>query len=1032
MKRIFLFVFLFSGIIFSQNNLYFLSNPSPSPDGKNIVFTYQEDLWIVPAEGGKAYRLTGMQGIETNAVYSPDGKWIAFNGSQDGNANIYIIPVDGGKIKQLTYYDSNDQVSSWSWDSKYIYFTSDRYNRMSTYKVSINGGTPQRLFENYFNWPHNFVVNPVTGDYLFNESWESSNFTNRKRYKGAFNPDIKSYNPKTGEFKKLTTWEGKDMWPTVDKSGKIYFVSDEANNEYNLYTFVIGKKTRLTNFETSIKRPRVSVNGKEVVFEKDYQIYIYDTSTKHTSKINVDLPQNNTLTTEQDFNVKGKITNFDISPDHKKIAFVSRGLLFVSDMEGKFIRQLNTNPEGRVEEVAWSDSADIIYNMVVDGWANLYTIKADGSGKEKQITSDERNNRDIEMNSDKSKMLYLSGRDQLRVLDVKTLKSEIILTDEFWAIENSQPHFSPDDKWIAYTVYRNFEQDVFVINLETKKTYDITNTGLSEADPAWSPDGKYIYFDADRKTPAYPYGFQNAHIYRIALEKFDNEFKSDRFEKLFEKEKKDTGKVVVKIDFSDIADRWDGMTSAHGNQLNPYVIKDKEDAKVLYTSSQEGKYNLWVITLKPFEKAEKKKIEGAEGSGFQVVKAKSKYYVLMDGSINELDLAQNKVKKIDISFTFNKNLMSEFKQMYYEVWANLDENYYDPNFHGVDWKAMEKEYAKFLPFITSRADLRTLLSDLEGELNSSHQGFYSNGREEKTFYTTKSLATGIIFDNNNPYKVKQIVKNSPSDKMNKNVKAGDELVAVNGVQVNPSTDREYYFTKPTMEDEITLTFKQDGQTFNAKYHPESSRSLSAQLYDEWIDTNKKYVDEKSDNKIAYVYMKNMSGSALDKFIIDMTSDDTYKKDGLILDVRYNTGGNVHDEVLQFLSQRPYLQWKYRNGKFTVQPNFTPSAHPIVLLVNQQTLSDGEMTSAGFKALKLGKIIGTETYRWIIFTSGNSLVDGSFYRLPSWGCFTLDGKDLEHTGVTPDIYVNKTFKDRVDGKDPQLDRAIEEIKSEWKK
>ncbi len=176
----------------------------------------------------------------------------------------------------------------------------------------------------------------------------------------------------------------------------------------------------------------------------------------------------------------------------------------------------------------------------------------------------------------------------------------------------------------------------------------------------------------------------------------------------------------------------------------------------------------------------------------------------------------------------------------------------------------------------------------------------------------------------------------------------------------------------------------------------------------------------------------MSGSALDKFIIDMTSDDTYKKEGLILDVRYNTGGNVHDEVLQFLSQRPYLQWKYRNGKFTVQPNFTPSAHPIVLLVNQQTLSDGEMTSAGFKALKLGKIIGTETYRWIIFTSGNSLVDGSFYRLPSWGCFTLDGKDLEHTGVTPDIYVNKTFKDRVDGKDPQLDRAIEEIKSEWKK
>jgi tricorn protease len=1032
MKSLSLFILLFSGIIFAQNNLYFLSNPSPSPDGKNIVFTYQEDLWIVNADGGKAYRLTGMQGIETNAVYSPDGKWIAFNGSQDGNANIYIIPVNGGKIKQLTYYDSNDQVSSWSWDSKYIYFTSNRYNMMSIYKVSIDGGTPKRLFENYFNWPHNFVVNPATGDYLFNESWESSIFTNRKRYKGAFNPDIKSYNPKTGEFKKLTSWEGKDMWPTVDENGKVYFVSDEANNEYNLYTFENGQKTQLTNFDTSIKRPHVSANGKEVVFEKDYQLYLYNTSSKQTKKITVDLPENNTLTTEQDFNVKGKITNFDISPDHKKLAFSSRGLLFVSDMEGKFIRQLNTNPQGRVEEVAWSDSANIVYNMVVDGWLNIYTIKADGTGKEKQITSDERNNRDFDMNSDKSKMLYLSGRDQLRILDVKSMKSETILTDEFWAIENSQPHFSPDNKWIVYTGYRNFEQDVFVINLDTKKTYDITNTGLSEAESVWSPDGKYIYFEADRKTPAYPYGFQNAHIYRIALEKFDNEFKSDRFAKLFEKEKKDSSKIIVKIDFKDLADRWEVMASAHGNQLNPYVIKDKDDTKVLYTSNQEGKYNLWVITLKPFEESEKKKIEGAEGVGYQIAKADSKYYILVDGSINELDLSQNKVKKVDISFTFNKNLMSEFSQMYYEVWANLDENYYDPDFHGVNWKAMEKTYAKFLPYITSRADLRILLNDLGGELNSSHQGFYSNGDEEKTFYTTKSLATGIIFDNDDPYKIKHIVKDSPADKLDKDVMTGDELIAVNGVQVNSSMDREYYFTNPTMEDEINLTFKRGDKTFDAKYHPESSGSLNGQLYDEWIDSNKKYVNQKSNDKIAYVYMKNMTGGALDKFIIDMTSDETYKKDGLILDIRYNTGGNVHDEVLRFLSQRPYLQWKYRNGKFTLQPNFTPSAHPIVLLVNEQTLSDGEMTSAGFKALKLGKIIGTETYRWIIFTSGNSLVDGSFYRLPSWGCFTLDGKDLEHTGVSPDIYVDTNFKDRVDGKDPQLDKAIEVIKAEWKK
>ena len=206
--------------------------------------------------------------------------------------------------------------------------------------------------------------------------------------------------------------------------------------------------------------------------------------------------------------------------------------------------------------------------------------------------------------------------------------------------------------------------------------------------------------------------------------------------------------------------------------------------------------------------------------------------------------------------------------------------------------------------------------------------------------------------------------------------------------------------------------------------------MSDNLYDDWIDNNRKVVTEKSKNRIAYAYMKNMGGDALETFMEDMV-DDAYKKDALILDLRYNTGGNVHDAVLQFLSQKPYLQWQYRGGQKTQQPNFSPSAKPIILLVNEQTLSDGEMTANGFKHWALGKIIGTETYRWIIFTSGKGLVDGSFYRIPAWGCFTLDGKDIEKNGVTPDIYVKTGFTDRLENKDPQLDRAIEEIMKQLK-
>jgi tricorn protease len=222
---------------------------------------------------------------------------------------------------------------------------------------------------------------------------------------------------------------------------------------------------------------------------------------------------------------------------------------------------------------------------------------------------------------------------------------------------------------------------------------------------------------------------------------------------------------------------------------------------------------------------------------------------------------------------------------------------------------------------------------------------------------------------------------------------------------------------------LQLEFSRKGVHYDVEIHPQPS--LLMNLYDEWIDNNRKRVEEASKGRIAYTCMKNMGSGELEKFIIDMTQQ-LNGKDGLILDIRYNTGGNVHDEVLKFLAQRSYLQWKYRGGQLTRQGNFTPSDKPIVLLTNEQSLSDAELTAAGFKALKLGKIVGNETYHWIIFTSGTGLVDGSFIRLPSWGCYTLDGKDLEATGVQPDIKVINTFTDKIGGKDPQLDRAVEEI------
>ncbi|MBL7776372.1 MAG: PDZ domain-containing protein, partial [Saprospiraceae bacterium] len=306
-----------------------------------------------------------------------------------------------------------------------------------------------------------------------------------------------------------------------------------------------------------------------------------------------------------------------------------------------------------------------------------------------------------------------------------------------------------------------------------------------------------------------------------------------------------------------------------------------------------------------------------------------------------------------------------------------------------------------------------------------HLGFNSSGPEEHIFYKTRTAETGIIFKEEKPYEVAYVVQNSAADKTSLDLRPGDRLIAVNGQSVSPAENRYRYFTRPSLDAELSLRFRRDTAEFDIILHPQSFSELNSLLYDEWIEHNQRIVDEKGNRRIAYAYMRNMGQDELEKFFIDMNTE-AYNRQGLILDLRYNTGGNVHDDVLRFLSQRPYLKWKYREGAFTVQSNFTPAAYPIVLLMNEQSLSDAEMTAAGFKELGLGKIIGTESYRWIIFTSGKRLVDGSFYRLPSWGCYTLDGKNLEKEGVKPDIFVKTTFKDRLEGRDPQLERALEEV------
>ncbi len=622
MKKLYLLLFsafLFQNLVRAQNQeVYFASYPTLTPDGKTVIFSYEGDLWKTDLNNSVAVRLTAMQGEETSPRVSPDGKWLAFSSNQFGNNDVYVMPLAGGEIKQLTFHEANDQVDSWSWDSKSIYFTSTRYNGFSEYKIGLSGGTPTRLFGNYFNTIHGVFEHPQTGELFFSNTWESLYFANRKKYKGAYNPDIQSYNPKTKAYKQYTDWIGKDFWATLDQKGNIYFVSDEANDEYNLYTFVEGKKTALTQFTTSIKRPFVSANGEKVVFEKDYQLYVYDVASKQSQKINYTIFRNDVLPKQQEFDVKGKIDAVDVSPDGKKLAFVSRGELFVSDIEGKFVREIERGNAERVAEVKWlPDNKTLIFSQTSGGYYNWYTIAANGSGKEKQITDDKQNNRAITVNKAHTQGAYLSGREEVRMIDLNTLTSKTIAKDEIWGIQNSQPMISPNGEYVMYNAHRNFESDIFVYGIKTGKTLNLTNSGVSESEPFWSPDGKYIYFSSSRVVPDFPYGGHDTHIYRMPLQKFDDAFRMDKFNDLFKEEKKDTtakkdkdkkkplseqpapkAPADIVINTEDLMKRLEHIGPGFGDQNSPYVIQ-KGDKTLVYFSSNyvEGKWGTYRTTF---------------------------------------------------------------------------------------------------------------------------------------------------------------------------------------------------------------------------------------------------------------------------------------------------------------------------------------------------------------------------------------------------------------------------------------------------
>ena len=1004
-------------------NIRFASHPSLSPDGKQIYFSYDGDIYTVPVGGGQATAVITMPGVQDSPLVSPDGKWLAFSSDIQGNNDVYVVPVGGGQAVQLTFHEAPDVPVNWSAKSDFVYFESTRASaRKTTFKVAVAGGTPQLMFDGYFNTIVNLAENPKTGEFLFNESMESISFPTRKRYVGDHNPNIKSWNPKSKTYTELTDYIGKDQWPMADKDGNIYYVSDELNKESNIVKYVKGGKPRqLTSFDKSVQYPSIAHNGSAIVFLKDYEIHVLEPATGKVSVPQISIASGSV---EVRRSFEGQTpTAADVSPDGKKFALVIRGRLYISDTKCKYLQRLDTPSDERVDQVVWgNDSKTVYYTRTDKGWTNLYCIAADGSSGETPVFVSQNNSKSLAVDKKREKLAFIDGSRAVMLHDMKAGTTVKAAEAEFWSFQNYDLAFSYDGNWLAFDAMHMFEPDIFLYNLKDGSLRNFTNSASVEESAVFTPDGKYMYLLANPTATSYPRGARSA-LYKLPLQKYDTPFKSEKVDELF-RDKKDEPKKdsVVVIDFKDIHERMTRV-EREGSQGSPYIYTSKGKDYLLYRSMGSGTPGVFSLEISDPD-AKPKQVKDLNGGTF--FSCKDALYCLASGAIYKVDPAAATATKTEVKKDVEAVLDDEFRQMFYETWAVLEQNYYDVNFHGADWPAVRDYYASLLPYVRTRANLRTLLADLLGELNSSHLGFTSTGSEEKNETRIRTYGTGIVFDNASPYKVAGILADSPADRHGIDVRKGDELIAVNGVRVDKEQNREKYFSGAVPADELKLRFSRGGKEFDVKVHTTTFSNIKTLAYKEWEEQRADIVSDRTGGRVGYIHMRAMGAEDLDSFLLKMHTE-VYDKDALILDLRYNNGGNVHKEVIDFLRGQAHFEWAYRDFPKASHPNVAPAGKPIVVLVNEHSLSDAEVTSNGIKTLGIAKLVGTETYRWIIFTSSVRLLDGSTCRMPAWGCYSvIDGSDLENTGVKPDIYVKNTFKDRLEGKDPQLDAAIAEV------
>lgn len=1017
----------------------FARTPDISPDGKTVVFSYLGDVWTVDVAGGVARPVTMHPAHDINPVFSPDGQTLAFSSNRHGTYNVFVVPAQGGRPKRLTTDSDNDMVVGWTPDGKNVLFTSMRspaYPRAAgLYTVPVEGGQTRRVptgegKQGCYS-PDGRYLAYVRGP---GDKW-------RKGYRGSSNDDIWICNADGTRNLALTTFDGQDTSPMWSPDGKtIYYVSEQFGTPANIVAVAVnpaegraetGAVVRQVTHhkDDSVRLARLSGNGEWLIYECGFDIYVASTKSDGPAprKLLIEAYADDKVSPDRLETWTNKATEYALSTGDRHIAFALHGNLFFMPLiptTGKPIRLTETTAFDH--DITWApDYSRILFVSDREGQEDIYTVESDEADhprlvdahrfRVKRLTNDREQERGLSFSPDGKRVAFVRGSHLWTMnpdgSDPKTVVKESLVLDYEW---------SPDSKWFVYSRRDgSLGIELYIVPAggatAENPARNITRYATFNAGVSWSGDGKRIAFRSNRSRG-------DSALYVLDLRK-PAVPGTDKTPPLGA-----TPDVV--IDWDDIHERArliapgpvgeaaispDGSRVAFRMGADLYVAAtDGSQVTRLTTGSQLPHQISW--STRPLS---------------SVI-----YYLDSSGAIRAAGSGGDSAT-VPFRVRMSINTQAEYTEMFDQGWRLLAQSFYDDTFHGHDWWALRKKYRQVLPHITHKEDLDALIMLLLGELNASHLGISraSAAPEEVT------ADLGLLYDETfkGPgLKIAEVIRRGPADRRGLNLLPGDVITHLDGVELTPAVEVSKLLNGKVNEP-VTLTVKpaKEGEKPRTLDVQAVSRYQIADLMlERWQAKNAERVATESKGRLAYVHIPSMDEEGLEKFVRGLYSD-AADKDGLIIDLRNNGGGFTHDKVLAYLGARAHHLFRHREGGegLVTRANDRKWNKPVVVLINNRSFSDAEILPSAIRALGLGKIVGQPTGGIVIFTGQAQLIDGSTFRTPSIGVYTMQGVNLENGGVKPDVMVLIHPDEAAKGLDPQLDKAVEVLQKEvvdWKK